>query len=286
MKPNPPARLSVLLAREAPVAVIFRRGPSKVVRLIRWQTDTDQFEPGQWLFGVLYPDRCDLSPDGKYLLYFAAKWHLDIGSFTAISRPPFLTALALWRKGDAWGGGWFEGNRTIVLSPGHEPPTPAPPRRFCVRAPQADEYRERSCDDPVLPGGGWARVQPGGGWARIQSMRTRWRGRLHGHETVAPTIWRRGLPDTTRALELHSRLRGFHEFYDYRVIDGAGAELLCLPRAGWADVDQSGRVVYAGEGRLFAVTFDRAGTPTTTPLADFNDMTPEPILSPEWARSW
>ena len=65
------ARLFVLLARQAPIAVVFRRGPSKRVALLRWSTGTDQFET----------DR------GQ-----PARW---------------LTALALWRKGEAWSGGLF-----------------------------------------------------------------------------------------------------------------------------------------------------------------------------------
>ena len=66
------ARLFVIRAREAPLAVIFRRGPSKQVRLISWNTDTDDFEGGQWFKGRIYERRCDLSPDGRYLIYFAA----------------------------------------------------------------------------------------------------------------------------------------------------------------------------------------------------------------------
>jgi hypothetical protein len=43
-----PARLFMIFARKSPVAVIFRRGPSKWVQLIKWKTKTDEFEPGQW----------------------------------------------------------------------------------------------------------------------------------------------------------------------------------------------------------------------------------------------
>ncbi len=42
-KPAPPCRLSVILAREAPVGVIFRRGPAK------------------WFHGRIYERRSDLS---------------------------------------------------------------------------------------------------------------------------------------------------------------------------------------------------------------------------------
>ena len=32
------------------------------------------FEHGQWFHGQMYPRRSDLSPDGKFLVYFCAKW--------------------------------------------------------------------------------------------------------------------------------------------------------------------------------------------------------------------
>jgi len=83
-------RLSVLLARSAPVGVIFRRGPSKQVLLIRWNLEKDTFETGQWFKGRIYESRCDLSPDGKLLLYFAASQKKPYISWTAISRPPYL----------------------------------------------------------------------------------------------------------------------------------------------------------------------------------------------------
>jgi hypothetical protein len=104
-KPPSQVRIYAILARRSPVAVIFRRGPSKNVLLIRWDTSRDTFEHGQWLKGRIYERRCDLSPDGDLLLYFAANYKQPYGSWTAISRPPYLTAVAMWPKGDAWGGG-------------------------------------------------------------------------------------------------------------------------------------------------------------------------------------
>ena len=97
--------LYVLLARKAPFGVVFRRGPSKNVLLIGWNTSDDTFQCGQWLKGRIYERRCDLSPKGDLLLYFAANYREPYRSWSAISRPPFLTALAMWPKGDGWGGG-------------------------------------------------------------------------------------------------------------------------------------------------------------------------------------
>ena len=98
-------RLYAILARNAEFGVIFRRGPSRSVLLIRWNTENDSFQRGQWLKGRIYERRSDLSPQGDLLLYFAASYRKPYFSWSAISRPPFLTALALWPKRDGWGGG-------------------------------------------------------------------------------------------------------------------------------------------------------------------------------------
>src|SRR5262249_25498999 len=50
--------------------------------------------------GRIYERRCDLTPAGDRLVYFAASFRQPLHSWTAISRPPYLTALALWPKGD------------------------------------------------------------------------------------------------------------------------------------------------------------------------------------------
>ena len=112
-----PARLYCLLAREARSGVIFRRGPTRHVLLIKWNLDGDTFEFGQWLKGRIYERRCDLSPSGDKLIYFAATYKEPLMSWTALSKPPWLTAIALWPKGDGWnGGGFFNTDTDLVLN--------------------------------------------------------------------------------------------------------------------------------------------------------------------------
>src|SRR5438445_305998 len=94
-------KLAVILAREAKVAVILRRGPTRRVELILWDTKNDGFQRGQWFHGRIYEERCDLSPDGTKFIYFASKYgpkrDADMpDTWTAISKPPYFTALALW----------------------------------------------------------------------------------------------------------------------------------------------------------------------------------------------
>jgi hypothetical protein len=101
----PAARIYCLVARNARKAVVFRRGPNRQVRLLSWDLKSDRVDGGQWLKGRIYERRCDLSPDGSLLVYFAAKFRGPVYSWTAISSPPFLSALAFFPKDDCWGGG-------------------------------------------------------------------------------------------------------------------------------------------------------------------------------------
>ena len=94
MIPPPPARIDGLVARRADVAVLFRRGPSGEVGLLRWDLRSDAVEEGQWLRGRVFAKRSDLSPDGRLMVYVAAGDRLrGPGSWTAVSRPPDLAAL-------------------------------------------------------------------------------------------------------------------------------------------------------------------------------------------------
>jgi hypothetical protein len=123
---SPACRLFVIPARDAPLAVILRRGPSDWYHVTLWHTLRDRFEHGAWFKGRLYEERCDLSPDGELFLYFAlqgSRWKTSYeGSWTAVSRPPWLYALTLWPQGHTWGGGGrFIESRKVWLSNGGLP---------------------------------------------------------------------------------------------------------------------------------------------------------------------
>ena len=125
MKEPAACRLSLIFAADAPVAVVLRRGPSKWVAVTKWDTSNDRFEEGQWFHGRIYGERCGLSPDGSLFVYFATKYkagNKDDGyqdTYTAVSKPPYLTALAMWPEGSTWGGGGrFIDNQTLGLAYG------------------------------------------------------------------------------------------------------------------------------------------------------------------------
>ncbi|MEM9445289.1 MAG: hypothetical protein AAGA18_08025 [Verrucomicrobiota bacterium] len=106
-----PPRLHAIFATNSDEAIVIRRGLSKYVCTIGWDRKKDEFKVGQWLHGRIYERRSDLSPDGKYFIYFAmnGKWDSEMqGSWSAISFYPYLKAFQIWAKGDCWfGGGIF-----------------------------------------------------------------------------------------------------------------------------------------------------------------------------------
>ncbi len=84
---------------------VLRRGPSAWSHVGRWDVAEPAYTPGAWLRGNLYPQRCDLSPDGRWLCYFtlkgSARWKPG-PTYLAISRLPWLTALAAWGTCGTW----------------------------------------------------------------------------------------------------------------------------------------------------------------------------------------
>lgn len=117
---RPPCRLFVVMASESPTAVVIRRGPAAWTQIIQWSTDNDKFTDGAWFKGRIYGEKCDLSPDGKLFVYFCHKGSRVFTEFTdswtAISRLPWLHALALWPAGTTYGGGGrFSSNNELEL---------------------------------------------------------------------------------------------------------------------------------------------------------------------------
>jgi hypothetical protein len=130
--PRPPPRIFIITARDVDAAILFCRGPSDWFHLVKWDMTNDTFESGAWFKGTLYPRKCDLSPDGTVLLYFALQGSRSrtpySHAWTAVSRAPWMEALGLWPQGTTYGGGGrFISNRHIVIRSGEVTPLPDHP---------------------------------------------------------------------------------------------------------------------------------------------------------------
>ena len=109
-----PCRLHIVVARDANVAIVFRRGPSKWWHFLRWDLEKLTFEPGAWLIGQLYPRRSNVSPDGQLLGYFVLKG--EGGAYFAVSKAPWATVLAAWKTGDTYTTGCVFGpHRELIM---------------------------------------------------------------------------------------------------------------------------------------------------------------------------
>jgi len=271
-----PCRLFVYLAREAPLGIVLRRGPSAWTRLSIWHTDTDSIEHGQWLKGRVYERRSDVSANGALFVYFArqsgGRGRAD--SWVAISRPPWFTALALWFVGGTYyTGGFFSGRHSLSLGFGATPPDQGRlPRWLTVDTslpPYVDRtnnWTERTVHVNRLLRDGWQLVPD----APVETWEL-----PHPNQplTLVMTQERAGYP---------SRLYGGLYLVEYALRWEPHGQIVPLGRATWAGWDHGGRLVIAQDGRLFHWPIGG----TRLELADFNPQTPDPHPSPGWAATW
>lgn len=266
-----PARLHVLLAREAKVGLVIRRGPSKSVCTMSWNRERNTFKLGQWLRGRIYERRCDLSPDGKHFIYFAmnGRWHSETkGSWTAISRVPYLKAISLYAKGDCWhGGGLFLSDRSFWLNDGYGHTALSVARGL-----------RRNAD--------WHPAEYFGG-----ECLTGYYNRLHRDGWVmskgqyqGATLFEKKLPTSWLLRKLAFAEVGAPPgrgcYWDaHELRHQSTSTMLAFPEWEWADfVD--GRLVWAADGLLRTARLGEGKLLNEKLLHDFNGMKFEPIAAP------
>jgi hypothetical protein len=291
---EPATRLFALVARAARVAVVLRRGPSKQVEMLRWDLARDTIERGQWLSGRIYNERCGLSPRGDLLVYFAGKFKTAIPTFTAICRPPYFTALALWPDQGTWGGGgFFASDRRVILNYGRVPEELDHGRRI-----PADfeigtilDHRARHGDGTPEANQGWhLRVrgvdgEPPPGSAMRVVFAEPWL-----HDRPSPVRPRLALERSWLGM---FEVNGPNCVYSYRLVerrpDGAGQDVAELGRLDWADWDHDGSLLYADQGRLYR---RRLNSPLARPglapveVADLRHHVFRSVHAPAVARVW
>lgn len=278
-----PARLHGLLARDRPVGIVVRRGPSKRAAVYLWDRATDTITLGQWLKGRIYERRCDISPDGRHWIYFAmnGKWEEEAkGAWTAVARAGWLKALAFYPKGDCWeGGGLFTDDDRYWVNDRHFALDPAAyEARRPRRDPKATFPREYGAECPSVY---FHRLQRDG-WTRLAS-----KTRLRDFLPAALTFWRDDTTIFTKPLpgggtlvkRAHATIEpppGAGCYWDEHAVLAPDGTIAEHPDWEWAEVDRD-RLVWTEEGRLWA-----AAAPFDHPilLRDFNQDTFEPIAAP------
>lgn len=276
------------MARDASRVVLLRRGPSKLVLAVTWDTARHEFHAGQWFKGRIYEHRCDLSPSGERFVYLAASNKEPFYAWTAVSRPPFLTALALWPNCGAWGGGGlFDGERTLALNSGGGL-TPADgfqlPKGFSVKP--IATWAGRGEDDPIrtrrMLRDGWVLDDEGTHGEYRAVARFKW-------EYLRPERWSK----TRGKFRLERRVLGVGELngpwyaVEHCVFGSGGDVVLDLGRSDWADWSRSDELLFAKDGRVFraiARNDGRLGAPEE--LIDLRPLRFEQVPPTAEATTW
>lgn len=279
-KPPPapiPARLHVLLAQDAPSGVVIRRGPSKRVCTVGWNREDDTFTLGQWLKGRIYERRSDLSPDGRHMIYFAlnGRWNSEAkGSWTALSRAPYLRAIGFWPEGDTFGGGGlFVDNRKYWVNGGGYNKLPTAqvgltnvklhPTYVHSADPDLDAYHFRLRRD------GWEYKDKQ--QIKLRHTVATFEKRINNHWLLRKLAHSASTIDTPVGKGADYDEHELENLQTGEKLNGANWE--------WAEVDRK-RLVWAAAGKLFAGYLDAQGMAHTQELYDFNGMEFEPLKAP------
>jgi hypothetical protein len=261
-------RLTVLFASRAPTGVVLRRGPTQWWHVTLWDLRKDRFQSGQWFHGRIYPEKCDVSPDGKLFLYFGGKFRsrdVETGygiAYTAVSRPPYLTALALWPHDSTYGGGGlFVDDRTVVVYPAthHRDHQPGPLTVVEYSAQKHAGLQPSS-------GRGWSGVLTSPGTSRFAALRKQCGDRILEQ--------RAGGSDCPP--------RRPHAFSLYR----AGGEPIVNFEAHWADFDANGRLLATIGGRILWGEAGRKSKFGWYEVASLHEEQPVRLVAPDWAQHW
>jgi hypothetical protein len=100
------------VAKQVPTVVILQRKRAKLFHVLTISGRQRAVEHGSWFRGKLYPLRCDVSFDGRYMVYLA----MGSGgnSWNGVCQLPWLTTLTEAENMGTWfGGGYFAGKKLL-----------------------------------------------------------------------------------------------------------------------------------------------------------------------------
>lgn len=256
-----PPRLHVIPATGCDFALVLRRGPADVVASLLWDRKSGAVLLGQWLRGRIYEHRADISPDGRHMVYFAGtgkKW------WTALSRAPYLTALAFWPQNSTWhGGGAFDAKGHVWLN-GADVSDAALPDGLRAAYPTAYPH----ATDGFFMGDMYTQAMEARGWEHLSGA---------GYDVVLTKPI-----SSHRHLELRFKLSQKNRSIisnSYSVMDQQTNIRKEHPAWEWADTFGP-EVQFAQQGALYAKNAENEEDADARLIHDFTAMTFEALKAP------
>ena len=263
---QPFCRLKFAFSASGHRCVIFRRGPSKSVRMILWDLKKNEFSYGQWLNGPI--SHFDISPKADHVIYFVS-YHKKRAPYlwVALSKPPYFSALSMWPISDAWGGACaFIDESSICIEKGMYQADLKLNTRFHLK-------NYNFVDKTNI----WSWKMERDGWVAHNQLD---RPKKHGVHQVE---WRKQSPKMGLTLCWQLR-RSAEPKHKYWLLESRGE--IVLTDTDCADFHPDGRLAISQNGRLLMKDITNKGLLTTVEIADFNDQWPENIIAPHSAKRW
>jgi hypothetical protein len=261
-----------ILARDAPVVAVLWRGPSNWAHVGRWDVAASTYQAGSWLHGTLYPQRCDVSPDGRYLATMTLVSRADWApgrTYVAVSRLPWLTALVAWGTQGTWSRGvHFAAPGTWgMTAPDHGDADPLQSRHGLVVAGAAETYA----------------VERRGGWLEAPGTTPRSPDDMWDERRADQLVMTKTQPYGDAVLSVCGGQAAFrggpHGWWSAPTYTLEGDP---LPDVQWADWAHDGRLLVATtQGELQV----RAGAEVTWGI-DLALLEPDPQPPPPEATRW
>lgn len=282
-EPEGARSIFVLPATRAPVAAVFVRMPGKWWGVARWDLQRGVLEPGAWMRGTLYPRRSDLSPDGQVLCYFLAKYAdkpfmgmTGRQTFTAVSKLPWVYALAAWPEDGTWTRGYH-----FVSPP-----------RWDAREPEHGDLGRMKLFV------GLARTAPEQyaserrrGWTEHEDCPKRGAG--DAWDERREVVLQKARPNVKEPMRLVLRDHGWDPQAP-GAIDGRAptyeleskGKTIALDDVVWADWHPTGLLMCATEDSRLMIREPKAGRVEPVWEHDLSRAEPRPRPAPGWAQRW
>ncbi len=275
MKRIVPPRIYCIPATKAPIVAVFRRGPTAWSHVGRWDLAARRYEPGAWLGGRIFPRRSDLSPDGRFLCYFAHKpsatWEHG-EAYVALSKLPWLTALHAFGTCGTWTRGYyFTGDKECENPENTKLPIPY-----------------GLCSIPVVQ--------------FANERRRGWEEATDSPPRDSTDIWderrnariRKRQPGGNRLLCVESLGQAGGEFGVDQAVDGLRVsywlemtgDIQPLDHVQWADWDREGELLVATRSGKLQIWHLAGDGSEVLFEEDLSLSEPDPAPAPDWATRW
>ena len=270
-----PPRIYCIPATEAPVVAVFRRGPTNWSHVGRWDLKEKRYEPGAWLGGRIFPRRSNLSPNGRFLCYFAHKpsatWEHG-EAYVAVSKLPWLNALHAFPTCGTWTRGFYFTGEKDCENP-EDAKLPIPYGLRSIPVVQFANERRR----------GWNKTSD----SPQRDTRDAWDVRRNAR------LYKRQ-PGGDRVLYVESRGSAGGEFGVDQAVDGlrvgywleVDGEMQLLAHLQWADWDRDGHLLAATRSGKLQIWILDGNRSQVLFEEDLSLYEPNPTPAPAWAQRW